>query len=820
MQRLFLILCIVCFITIPGRLSAQSLLRVSGQVKDTTSKGIFNATVSLLKAKDSSLVKVDITDNNGQFEFNNIKEDSCVLTVTVIGYTKYYSGLIVLDKSRAEVVLPPVELKAAEATSLQGVTVVATKPFVQRLLDRIVVNVDALISSAGSNALDILERSPGVQVDANGGVSLKGRQGVVVFINDKPTYMTPADLANYLRSLPASSLEVIEIMSTPPAKYDAAGNAGVINIRIKKLKRKGFNSNINTSYGQGYYPRISTSADLNYNINKVNLFANIGYYKSKYAQQLDIDRQFLLNDGSLDYMFSQETRVKKEYTGFNFRVGMDYYISDKSVLGFVASGFDNPYEETKDNVGVILNSNFVLDSSIRAISELSQKWTNQSANLNYNYKIDGKGKEITANVDYVKYKLKSDNSLVNKTFRSDNSLKSTEILIGNLPANIDIQTAKIDYTNPLKTGGSIDAGFKTSWIKTKNISEFYNQVNNTLVVNNELTNYFRYRENIVAGYLSFSKEFKKVSIQAGLRLEHTKVKGDQTDNPVRPDSSFTRLYTSLFPTFFAAYKPDSANKHQFIFSYGRRIDRPNYQDMNPFLSPVDKYTFFAGNPFLLPTFSHNVEISHTYNNIFTTAVQYSYTKDIISETIEQAAGVFIIRPGNVGKRVSWGVSMNADIRPSKAKWLSAQLNAGYTYNKFTGLLYNQQVNEEAGSLLVSVNSQFTISGDWSAEMFAGYQTRTVFAQISSEPIWVLNTGVKRKLWKGKGSVRLNIKDAFASIRPRGSISSIANSRATYSNKIDNRAIILSLTYNFNKGKSLDARQSGSSDPEQGRIRTN
>jgi iron complex outermembrane recepter protein len=811
---LFILLLSVVAITA----KAQTLYTINGKVTDTAGKPVKNATIELRNIKDSTLVKTDIADAEGTFKFLQVKAGAFILFVSSTGYEQYFSNVLEVNGSNTQINYPPVILKTKSVSILQGVTVTARKPFLEQKIDRTVMNVDALITNAGSSAIEALEKAPGVLVSSSGQISLKGKSGVVIYINDKPSYLSAAELINYLRGLPASTIEVIEIMPNPPAKYDAAGSAGVINIRLKKSRVKGFNGNLSLSYGQGTYMRTNNSFNFNYRVNKVNFFGNTSYNINNDYQDLRIERQFFTQAGALASTFSQRSYDKRERNSSNIRFGLDYYMSKKSTLGIVIDGFDNPFRGIKTNDASMLNNSFVLDSTVKAVNETTTKWRKGSGNVNYSLKLDSTGKELSMNLDYIRYKTKSDQELLNTTYLPNNTVKAKDILTGNLPAVIDIHTAKIDYTQPLKKSAFFDAGLKTSFIKTNNTAEYYSGSGSSQVINNDFTNYFNYREYINAAYINYKKEFKRFSLQTGLRFENTLIKGRQLGNAIKPDSSFKREYSSFFPTVYLSYRLDSASRNQVAISYGRRINRPDYQDMNPFVSPVDKFTFFSGNPFLVPTFSQSFSVSHIFRNAITTSFEYSVVRDVINETVEQTNGIFISRPGNIGRNTNIGFSLSGGlpVRP----WWSVYMYMEYTNIRYKGVLYNQQLDTKADAGVFYATNQFKISKLWDAELFVYYQTSRVNSQFSMKSIWIATAGVQRKVLKEKGAVKFNLRDIFYSVQPRGTITNLLNSTATYFNYLDNRVFTISLTYRFSTGKSLNARQSGGAETEQGRVKSN
>ena len=773
--------------------------------------------VNLLAGKDSSIVKTTFSDSLGNFEFDQLNDGSYLTSVNHMGYANYYGKPVTIDADNKSATLADALLQTS-STAIQEVQIVSRKPFVQQKIDRVVVNPDALISNAGTTAMEVLEKSPGVMVDHNGNISLKGRPGVMVFIDNKPTYMATTELADYLRSMPSSSIESIEFMSNPPAGYYAAGNAGIVNIKLKRSTVKGFNGGVNLSYGQGKYMRTNNSVNFNYRINKLNLFSNIGISENNSYQDLTINRYYFKPDGASSSTFTQNSYIKRKGGGRNARLGVDYYLTDKSTIGAVISGFINPSLSTNNNKATILDAVNQPVSRIAALSSSEQQWRNGSVNLNYAYKIDDKGKEISANADYIVYSSTHDQTLNNKTFTPDNMLTNESQLNSTLPAKVSIASAKVDYVHPFTNGSRLDIGAKSSIVNTDNTASFFDMINGVGVPNYEFSNRFKYKENINAGYLNYARDWKQFSLQLGLRLEHTHIDGNQLGNVQIKDSSFTRDYTSLFPTLFLAYRADTMQRHQFGFSFGRRIDRPDYQDLNPFTYPMDRYTYYGGNPFLQPTFSYNFALSHTYKNFLTTSLEYSIANNLINETNEQRANIYYSRPGNFGRQTVYGLTVNGNF--NLTKWWTLILYSEFKNVDMKSEIYGEEIDESRWYWYVGPTNQFTITPNLSAELSGSYQTRILSGQFLTIAVWQMRAGLSQKIWKGNGTIRLNLSDVFYTNQPGGDIRNIANSKADWLSLLDSRVATVSFAYRFNKGKTLNARESGASDTEKGRVRSN
>jgi len=804
---------LLIFIFSTGIMAQSGIIR--GNVKGLNKDDI--PVVNLLSSIDSSLVKTTICEQDGTFQFDQLKAGNYFINITHVGYTSYSGNTFELTENSAPISFNNISLDPA-SIELKSAEITAKKSFVERKIDRVIVNPDALISNAGATSLEVLEKSPGIIVDIDGNISLKGKPGVMVFIDDKPTYMSSSDLANYLRSMPASSIELIEIMSNPPAKYDAAGNAGIVNIKLKKNVNRGLNGGINLSYGQGRYMRSNNSFNLNYRVNKINLSGNFSFGQNNGYQDLTINRYYYTAENVYNSGFTQNSYNKQRRRSQNAKIGVDYYVDKKSTVGIVFSGFINPSTTDFTSKASILDANNAVVTNIRSANPSNREWKNGSVNANYLYKINEKGQEIFINADYIKYNSKSSQELTNSTFNPDNTPITSSILRSDLPADIAIQSVKADYTLPLEKIGKVEAGLKTSFVNSDNTADFKDVVDGIATPNYEFSNQFIYKENLNAAYLNYSREWKRFGVQLGLRLENTNAEGNQLGNPLVQDSSFKLNYTNLFPTLYLNYKLDSADVHQFGFSAGRRIDRPDYQDLNPFTYPMDRYTYYGGNPFLQPTFNYSLELSHTFKNMITTTIDYSIAEDLIGETNEQRGTIYYSRPGNYGKQIVYGASINAAI--PLTKWWTLQIYAEGKNVSIRSQIYGQTIDEQRWYSYISPMNQFVITKNLSAEVGAFYQSHILSGQFLLSNMWAMRLGISQKILKGKGSLKFNLNDVFYTGQPGGDIRNIANSRANWQSLLDTRVATFSFSYRFSQGEALNARQSGASDDEKGRVRAN
>ena len=813
LRRLFLVTVFLPSVLLLAMAQTTSK-KLTGKVVDQNGQGLDGATVTLV-ATDSSIIKVNFTDAEGKYEFENIQRDSIFVQCTYLGYEVSRSQLILLNPQENLRNLPNIAMILGSKT-LSEVKIVQKKPFVQRKIDRVVINVDALISNAGTTALEVLEKSPGILI-ANDNILLKGKSGVIIYIDDRPTYLSNSEVANYLQSIPSGTIETIEIITNPPAKYDAAGNAGIINIRLKKTTKVGWNGGVNLSMGQGRYNRSINSLNFNYKVNKLNFFTNVSYNNINTFQDLTIKRfYFTPNTQIQNSSFIQNSYIKKEIQSTNVKIGVDYNLTKKSVLGILWSGMYNPSDINTTNSAFITDANNQISNYVLAYTPTFRTLNNFNYNINYAYKIDSLGKELTANVDYITYGSKMNQSLFNELQNAQKEPLSKSTLVSQLPSTIEIQSAKIDYVHPIAKVATFEIGAKASQVNTDNTADFSDLIGTVPQQNYEFSNRFRYKEQILAGYLNATKEWKSLTLQAGLRMENTSIDGLQYGNPTVKDSAFQRSYTNLFPTLFAKYNLDTLEKHVLTFNFGRRIERPDYQDLNPFTYPMDRYTYYGGNPFLLPTFSCNIELAHTFKNFLTTSFQYNYSKNVINETNEQRDNIYYSRPGNYGEHSIYGVSISGNFELTP--WWSVNVYTEVMNRQYKSLIYNQVLDKQKVFWYFGPNNQFQLSKTWSAEVSANYQTRILVAQFVTIAVWSARVGIAKKLWGGKGSIKLNLNDIFYTNQPGGDITTIANSKASWLSFLDTRVATLSFSYRFSKGENLKARKIGGAEDEQNRVK--
>ena len=789
--------------------AAQDGGTVTGGVKASAGKPSEGATVSLLRAKDSSVVKLSATGKDGAYAFEQLAHGKYLVAATSVGHQKVYSPSFEITAAKATAHLQPLQL-VPTAKAMSGVTVTAQRPAIEHKVDRTIVNVEASVTNVGATALEVLEKAPGVMVDKDGNISLKGKDGVLVLVDGRPTQLSGQDLANLLRNMPASQLDQVEIMTNPPARYDAEGNAGVLNLKTKKKTTAGYNGTLSLGYIQGRYAKYNDGLNLAYRQGKVALFTNFNHYANKGFETLTIQRN--LRDEAtnvLENYFDQESNKRMKGSSYQGRIGADYFASKKTTLGFTLSGYHSPYSATNRNETRISTSAKELESITRAQVENKTTWNSIGANVNFRRALNPNGRELTADLDYNTYSSRNRQFMTNAYFdASGNTLQKPDTLVGALPQDIDIYSGRADYTHPLKKGAKLEGGVKATMVRTDNNVVYDSIQYGRTVRDRGRSNHFRYEEAIQAAYVNLNTPLtKKISTQLGLRLENTLSKGHQ----LTTNQPFERSYFELFPTAYFQYKAN--DKHNFGVNYGRRLRRPNYESLNPFIRFMDRYTYSQGNPELRPQFSHNIELTHSFRNLLTTTINYTATNDIFQGVIQQKGQEAYMRQENIAEQRQLGLSLSANIPITK--WWTSNTYANVFSNHFEGLVNNTPVSFTATTLALNGSQQFKVTKTTTAEISGWYRTPGLMGVMRMESMGMLSAGFSQQVLKGKGTLRLTVRDILYTQKARAT-SQYGNVDAAFQEVRDSRVASLGFTYRFSKGKVAGPRKKAANE-EQERV---
>ncbi|WP_199139887.1 outer membrane beta-barrel protein [Pedobacter sp. ASV12] len=802
-RKLFLIwLCLMAGFKLHAQNPAPTLLVT---VLDEQRQPVANATVELHKAANKALVKAAISNEKGQAEFYAIAQGPYYATVVAVGFGNKNSATFQLPGTQTLTVNLSTSTK-----NLQEVTITSRKPFVQRSQGKTVVNVDAAVTNAGTTVLEVLEKSPGVMVDKNGGISLQGKPSVLVMIDDKPTYLSGSELNNLLSSMNSSQVNQIELITSPSAKYDANGNAGIINIKTKKNKQEGFNGNIAINLGQGKYLKSNNSLLLNLRSGKVNTFVNYSYGYYKGYTSIYAYRQYFDDQGTVTSALDQPSYLKSTNSPHLLKTGVDFFASDRTTIGLTLTG--NLVSRTGISTAVATwMSKQVTDSAISTIGTSDFGLKNGAVNVYARHNIS-KTQDIGFDVDYLGYSI--DNNQFFNNIRTG-SVAYNQGSRGSIPSKLHIFSAKADYVLQLGKNAKLEAGAKSSNISTDNQANYELLRNGNWEADLNKSNHFKYQENINSVYSSLEHKVGRLSYQLGLRYENTHYVADQLGNAIKTGSRFTKTYQDFFPSGYLTYQADSSNA--FTLTTGRRIDRPPYQKLNPFVFIINKYTYQRGNPFFLPQYTWNFELSHSYKNLLTTAVSYSGIKNYFSQLfLAEGDDILVYTDGNVGQMHNLGVAVTLQVSPFN--WWSLTAQSNFNYKKLSGY---QQVNYQSSvkQLHNSMNNQFRISKTLNAELSGFYTTkaRNDLQELLS-PTGQVSAGLAKTLFKGNGTLRLTARDIFHTQSMEG-LTDFPGANEYFILWRDTQVLNVGFSYRFGKPLKATKRSAGGASDEINRAGT-
>lgn len=802
MTRIFILIFIGLLIFFSSALSAQAIqnFSLSGNIKSDKAEQM---EINLLDT-DQKLIKTEVADSNGKFSFSDLKGGNYQLRINKNGSEVYHSDMISLAENTT---LPSIDLNVK---SIEGVTITKTKPLIERQDGKMIMNVENSIASTGNSAFEVLEKAPGISIDNNDNISLRGKGNLLIQIDGKNTPMTGSDLANYLKGMPSSTIEKIEFITNPSSKYDAAGSS-IINIKLKKEQRKGTNGSISTSLGTGKYVKNNNSFSINHRNKKINIFANYSFAYREAYNGLVLDRNFYEND------VFQKTYVQDNFLKFKFnnhiaKAGMDYYMNDKNVIGFSVGFISNKFGLNGDNSNVTLGNTHLPESTFNTLNTSNDQWTNVSVNLNHKYTIDSLGSEISTDFDYINYSNSSLQNFETRTHDIASNQNQLDIQKGDMNGKLNIYSLKSDLTKNFSNDWKLETGIKTSFVKTDNDLKFFNATTGVPVPDLNKTNHFIYEENINAVYGNLSKKWDKFKVIAGLRVENTNVKGTQlTTNQINK-----RNYTQLFPSAVVAY--DLTENSNLEINLSRRITRPSYNQLNPFKLYLDPTTMRAGNPDLNPQTTMNYELTYSLYNKYFATLSYSKTSDnitdILKPIVEGGQNVTVQTFENLNSASYFGLNLIAPVKITK--WWDMNNSANFYYGSYTGNVSGTQINNK-GNFTFSINSinSFKLGNGFTAELTGNYKAREIYAYLNVSPNWYLNVGAQKK-FKNNSVLKLSFTDIFFTSNIKGQ-TVYNNYIENFAVKRDTRVATLSYTYNFGSSKNGQPRKTGGAEDLKQRI---
>ncbi|HEX6181095.1 MAG TPA: TonB-dependent receptor [Chitinophagaceae bacterium] len=785
--------------------------QVNGIVKDEQGSPVKGATVSLLRAKDSGLVKLAASGNDGVYSFAGIKDGIYRIKATSVGMKPVISAPV--NYASVAVSVPELVMSKS-AGDMKAVTVTATKPLIEVKADKTILNVEGTINAVGTDMLELLRKSPSVMVDKDDNISMMGKNGVQIYIDGRPSPLAGTDLSNYLKSIQSSQVESVELITNPSAKYEAAGNAGIINIRLKKNKSFGTNGSVNGGWNVGTYAKYNAGLSLNHRNAKVNVFGTYNYNNSTNENQIKIYRTVL------DSIFDQQGVMKNKVKSHNFKTGFDYFLNKKSTFGVILNGnFADPKFSNYSRTEISKEGSSTIDRILIADNTNDMQRHNVNVNLNYTYN-NPNGRSLNLNADYGTYDMNSDQHQPNDYYDASGQVKMSSVVYRMIsPTTINIYSVKGDYEQNFMKG-KLGYGGKVGYVTSDNDFRRYNVYPAGEQLDKDRSNRFNYKENINAGYINYNKQIKKgIMIQAGLRVENTNIEGVSTgqkksDGEYKAyDSTFKRNYTDVFPS--AAITFNKNPKNTLSITYSRRIDRPVYQDLNPFEFKLDEYTFMKGNINLRPQYTHSFGVTHMYKFKLTTTVNYSHVDDIFAQLIDTAEGskAFISKRNLATQDI---VSLNVSY-PFQKKNFSSLLSVNTNVSHYKANFgEGRTIDINAAAFRFFTQNSLKFAKTWTAELIGMYNAPTVMmGTFKMKAMWNIDLGLQKQILQGKGTIRTSVSDVFRTMRFRGT-SDFAGQVTSNQFRFESRQFKLNFVYRFGNSQVKAARQRATGTDEENR----
>ncbi len=784
-------------------LFSMSIFAQNFEIKGTLDKKNISKdnslSVSLMDFSTKKLLKLAVSNPDGSFVFRNVSSGNYFITVTGININDYTSQQIVV--ATANVDLPAIEVEK-KTNQLTEVKVVAKKPMIEVLADKTVFNVQNTISAAGLTGFELLRKAPGVIVDNNDNLIVEGKTGVQIYIDGKPSILSGTDLTNYLKTIQSSDIEAIEIITQPSSKYEAAGNAGIVNIKLKKDKRFGTNGTATTGYAIARYAKYNTSISLNNRSKKVNLFGT-------YSNRFDNNYSFInLNRRQSNTNFDSRSNTVSNNNANNVKVGMDYFKNKKNTFGFIFNGnFNNNFGNGNTRTPITPNGNATPLQVLIARNDSESVSYNVQGNLNYRF-ADTLGHTVNTDFDFGKYQNIRSNFQPNSYYNGNETvvLQKFDYQM-KTPINIKIFSLKTDYEQNFMKG-KLGLGFKTSVVTTDNTFDFFDVNNGVAIQNFTRSNNFKFTENINAGYFNYNRNLKKINFQLGLRVEQTVSKGDLSSTQANANNTVKRNYLDYFPSAGITYNPNQNNAWQL--NYSRRIERPSYQSLNPFEMQLDELSFQRGNPFLQPQYTNTFKIGHTYKYTLNTTLSYSYISDFFAQ-ITQAEGTnknFIMQR-NVANQEVWNLGVSYPFNVNK--WWEVYANVQASNSSFKGSDSNF-VSITQNNFNVYGQNTFSLPKKIKFEVSGWYSSPSVWGgTYRTKALGSLDVAVQKKFFNDQFNLRLAVSDVFFTSPWRGD-TEFGDLSIRADGGFESRQFRVNLSYNFgNSNVKANQRKSGVED---------
>lgn len=774
---------------------AHAQVKVTGKVHSADHLPLPLATAYLMKANSAVVLKAVVTNEYGEYQFTDVGPGNYLVEAKMVGYTSNRSSSFAIDKSDYS---PAVIELIADNRKLEEVTVEGKRPMVESKPGKLILNVENSPLAAGNNALDIVQRAPGVSLDNNNNLQLMGQSGVAVTIDGRQTYMSGEQLLSFLKSTDGNQIKSVEVITTRSAKDDAEGAVGTINIVLKKNRMEGFNGTFNLTAGSGEKFKGNSSLSLNYKKNNTTLFGSYAYSDEKSYRKLYIDR-VIQNDGKKKY-FNQKSILDEDERNHSYRFGVEQKTSSRNTLTLQFNGSNNTEyndNDSRTNIGTTVSAYDTILSSSSSFKELFDRY---SANLNNEFKIDSNGRKLTVDLDWSKFRSNKRVAYRNEYF--DAGMKPVSPLENErsgMPIGIDIYVAKFDYEHPLSKKSKLEMGGKYSNVKSDNDLLFEmlqkDSLQNSSWINDTTrTNHFVYKEQIVAGYLDYNTSIGKWSLKAGVRGEYTMSDG----NSLTKSKRVKRDYFQLFPNANLTYSLNE--NHILSIGYTRKVTRPNYRQLNPFDYYIDKLTFERGNPYLNPQFSNEFTLNYTLLQRYNVTLGVNDVKDAIVESMGQDSvrdKTWVVRE-NLGRNLTSYLNLNIPITVLKI-W-SMNNNITGIYFDFDGMISGIPIKRKSFLLQANSMHNLKLSKSLTANVNLRYFSPFKYSVYDLEGRWDMEVGATKTFKDQRSSLKLAVSDLF-NTGNQNLVTTFGQFDSQIRQRQDRRVIRLTYSYKFGNLKN-------------------
>lgn len=794
-MKMLLRISIILFALVSNFLISQT---ITGKIKGKNNEAIQYAEIILSNEKDSLST---LSNEEGNYKISTPNLGEYTLDVFVDGEKSFSEKLNISSDLVKNISIVPSYKKIDE------VVLTKRKKLVEQKIDRTVYNVENAIANDGGDAIDALSNTPKVVIQ-NDEIKIAGKSSIKVLVNDKIVQLSGDDLINYLKSIPSSSIQKIEVITTPPAKYEAEGNSGLINIVLKSTRQNSWNGSVRVNYTQATRPGTSEGINFSYNKDKFSIISDLSYWHSDWVYTNDINYIYPAEK------WKNDLHTRNISNGYSGNINLGYKISEKSDIGLqyigstrVGNSYDN--NTSRNYIGASTLKDRFVDGHSRTSPY------NYSLSFNFNRKIDSLGKKYSIILDYFNLSEDRDNEFSTREQNYMSGQPMHSLAQNNSSKDISNYSGKIDFELPLKWA-KIEFGGKASFTKTDNIVEatFHNILTTPPTLKLHDLNNFEYTENNQALYFSANKEFgEKIELKAGLRGEYTQYE----TNSISSNQKESKKYFKIFPTIYALWKIDDNNDLSLNFS--RRINRPSYWNLDPARRYDSEFSYVVGDPFLQPSFSYNYEIKYSIKDALSFNIYLSDTKDGYSQVVyhDTTNGSQIFRNENYYDQLDIGGGINFD--KDIYKWWNTSTELEVFFNKTDIFIpiYDKYYCGWGGYFYTNntfnLNSKKTVSA--TLAYWYDYPSRYGEGEMSEHSR--LDLGIKFLFLDKKLSVSLNVNDIF-----NDNISTFRESSKgidqSFRQSYDTRRFRLSLNYKFgNQNLKVNKAKSGN---EEERERAN